>query len=150
MSVNIMREKICLVTGANSGIGFVIAKELARMEATVVMVCRDKAKGIAARGEIETATGNHSLELIITDLSSLGSVRELAQEFRQKHSRLNVLVNNAGLIMGKRVMTPDGLETTFEVNYLSHFLLTHLLLDQLKAGAPSRIVNVSSDAHFNG
>ncbi|MGH2510702.1 MAG: SDR family NAD(P)-dependent oxidoreductase, partial [Ktedonobacteraceae bacterium] len=118
MSVNIMREKICLVTGANSGIGFVIAKELARMEATVVMVCRDKAKGIAARGEIETATGNHSLELIITDLSSLESVRELAQEFRQKHSRLNVLVNNAGLIMGKRVMTPDGLETTFEVNYL--------------------------------
>jgi retinol dehydrogenase 14 len=145
-----MNGKTCLVTGANSGIGFVMARELARMGATVVMVCRNQSKGEVARTEIKNSTKNESVELMISDLALLDSVRNLAKDFKQKHEKLHVLVNDAGLILGKRITTPDGLETTFQVNYLSHFLLTLLLLDCLKASAPSRIVNVSSDAHFSG
>lgn len=139
-----------MVTGANSGIGEQIALGLAKMGAGVVLVCRDSSKGEAARKEIASKSGSSSIELMICDLASLSSVRELAKKFKDSHDRLHVLVNNAGLIMGKRVLTADNLETTFEVNYLSHFLLTMLLLDHLKASAPSRIVNVTSDAHFNG
>lgn len=142
--------KLCIVTGANSGIGFVIARELARTQATVIMGCRDQSKGEAARDAIKKATGKESVELMILDLASYDSVRKFARDFKQKHDKLHLLVNNAGLIMGKRVLTSDGPETTFQVNYLSHFLLTHLLLESLKVSAPSRIVNVTSDAHFNG
>ncbi len=141
---------VSLVTGSNSGIGFIVAKEMARMGSSVTMVCRDEANGTIARDEIIKALGNQKTELMIADLASLESVRKLAENFKQKHDKLNVLVNNAGLIMGKRVITVDGLETTFEVNYLSHFLLTNLLLDTMKTSAPSRIVNVTSDAHYNG
>src|SRR5579875_470942 len=87
---------------------------------------------------------------MIADFASLDSVRKLAQEYKEKHDRLHVLVNNAGLILGHRVVTVDAMEETFEVNYLSHFLLTLLLLDTLKASAPSRIVNVTSAAHYTG
>ena len=87
---------------------------------------------------------------MIADFSALADVRKLAEEFKKKHDRLHLLVNNAGLLLGKRIVTPDGLEATFAVNYLSHFLLTFLLLDTLKASAPSRIVNVSSSAHYSG
>jgi NAD(P)-dependent dehydrogenase (short-subunit alcohol dehydrogenase family) len=87
---------------------------------------------------------------MIADLSSLESVRKLASDFKKKHERLHLLMNNAGVIIGKRTSTPDGLETTFVVNYLSHFLLTHLLLDMMKSSAPARIVNVTSSAHFGG
>ncbi len=142
--------KVSLVTGANSGIGYVIARELAGMGSEVVLVCRNQSKGEMASDEIKKATGNQSVELMIADLASLDSVRKLAQDFKQKHQKLHLLVNNAGLIIGRRVPTQDGLESTFQVNYLSHFLLTHLLLDALKASAPSRIVNVTSDAHFDG
>ena len=145
-----MKDKVSMVTGANSGIGKVIAKELARLGSTVVMVARDPKKGEAAKTEIIGATGNPSVELAITDLSSLSDVRKLAAGFQEKHDKLHLLVNNAGLILGKRVVTPEGLEATFVVNYLSHFLLTNLLLDTLKASAPSRIVNVSSSAHYSG
>ncbi len=142
--------KYCVVTGANSGIGKIAAKEIARMGATVVMVCRDETKGLAAKEEIESSTGSKSVELMITDLSSLDSVRSLAKIYKEKHDKLHILMNNAGLILGKRTVTKDGLETTFVVNYLSHFLLTNLLLDILKASAPSRIVNVTSSAHYQG
>ena len=145
-----MKGKTCVVTGANSGMGFVVARELARMGAAVVLVCRSQSKGDLASSEIRRVTGNESVELMIADLASLESVRTFAQDFKQNHQKLHVLVNNAGLILGKRTLTPDGLETTFQVNYLSHFLLTHLLLDVLKASAPSRIVNISSDAHTSG
>jgi len=87
---------------------------------------------------------------MLADLSFLQSVRKLAADFISSHERLHLLVNNAGVLFGKRTPTPDGLETTFEVNYLSHFLLTNLLLDLLKKSAPSRIINVSSDSHFPG
>jgi len=114
------------------------------------MLCRDQAKGDSAKKEIETATGSKLVELLIGDLSSLESVRSIAKNYMEKHDKLHVLVNNAGLIIGKRTPTVDGLETTFVVDYLSHFLLTNLLLEELKASAPSRIVNVTSDAHFSG
>lgn len=145
-----MNGKNCMVTGANSGIGKVVAKELSRMGGRVTLVCRNQAKGEIARNEIENATGNESVELMLADLSSLESVRALAKNYRGAHTELNVLVNNAGLIIGKRTATLDGLETTFVVNYLSHFLLTNLLLDLLSNSAPSRVVNVTSDAHFRG
>ncbi|HVC26972.1 MAG TPA: SDR family oxidoreductase [Nitrososphaerales archaeon] len=144
-----LEGKTCLVTGANSGLGRETALALARMKANVVMVCRDKGKGDAARREISKESGNESVDLLLCDLSSLAEVRTLAAEVRNRYGKLHVLVNNAGLFSfsGK---TPDGFETTFAVDYLAPFLLTNLLLELLKASAPSRIVNVSSVAHFSG
>lgn len=139
-----------MVTGANSGIGKATAAGLAGMGATVVLVCRNRKKGEAALSEMKEKSGNSSLDLMLSDMSSMQSVRQLASEFRRKYGRLHVLVNNAGLFMLRRRTTGDGLETTFEVDYLSHFLLTGLLIDLLKAGAPSRLVEVSSVAHYNG
>ncbi len=145
-----MAGRICIVTGANSGIGKATAAGLAEMGATVVLVCRNREKGEAALSEMKEKSGNKSLDLMLGDMSSMRSVRQLASEFRRKYDRLHVLVDNAGLFMLRRKTTGDGLETTFEVDYLSHFLLTGLLIDLLKAGAPSRLVEVSSIAHYNG
>ena len=139
-----------MVTGANSGIGKATAMGLAEMGATVILVCRSKEKGEAALSEMREKSGNNSLDLMLADMSSMQSVRQLASEFRRKYDRLHVLVNNAGLFMFTRTTTGDRLETTFEVDYLSHFLLTGLLIDLLKASAPSRLVEVSSIAHYNG
>jgi retinol dehydrogenase 14 len=142
-----MTDKIATVTGANSGIGMAISKEFARRGANVVMVCRSQNKGEAARSEVASATSNEKVELMLADLSSLESVRRLVSSFRQKHNELHVLVNNAAVVEGSRILTKDGLEEVFVVNYLSHFLLTSLLLDVLKNSAPSRIVNVASSVH---
>jgi NAD(P)-dependent dehydrogenase (short-subunit alcohol dehydrogenase family) len=144
--------KTCMITGANSGIGKAAASGLAKMGAKIVMVCRDASRGEDARTEILRASGARSedVSLMVADLASLESVRKLASDFLQTKQPLHVLMNNAGLILGKRTVTKDGLETTFVVNYLSHFLLTGLLLGTLKANAPSRIINVSSDAHTGG
>jgi NAD(P)-dependent dehydrogenase (short-subunit alcohol dehydrogenase family) len=141
-----------MITGANSGIGKAAATGLAKMGARIVMVCRDPARGEEARSEIvrTSAAKNEDVVLMTADLASLDSVRKLAADFLQTKQPLHVLINNAGLILGKRTVTKDGLETTFEVNYLSHFLLTDLLLETMKASAPSRIINVSSDAHTGG
>jgi len=141
--------KTCLVTGANSGMGKETALALAQMKATVVMVCRNKRKGEAARREISKKAGNESVDLLLCDLSSLAEVRGLAAEVRNRYGKLHVLVNNAGLLSfsGKTV---DGFETTFAVNYLAPFLLTNLLLELLKSSAPSRVVNVASVTHFGG
>jgi NAD(P)-dependent dehydrogenase (short-subunit alcohol dehydrogenase family) len=147
---NSMAGRICIVTGANSGIGKATAAGLAEMGATVILVCRNREKGEAALSEMKKKCGNNSLDLMLADMSWMQSVRQLASEFRRKYDRLHVLVNNAGLFMFSRRTTGDGLETTFEVDYLSHFLLTGLLIDMLKAGAPSRLVEVSSIAHYNG
>src|SRR5437870_5652085 len=144
-----MAGRICMVTGANSGIGKATAAGLAEMGSTVILVCRNREKGEAALSEIKEKSGNNSLDLMLADMSSMQSVRQLANEFRRKHDRLHVLVNNAGLFMLRRTTTGDGLETTFEVDYLSHFLLAGLLIDLLKAGAPSRLVELSSVAHYN-
>src|SRR5256885_6362588 len=145
-----MKVRVCLITGANSGIGKATALELAGMGATLVIVARDKQKGENAMSEIRSDTGNNSIELLLADLSSLQSVRELAQQFQAKYSKLHVLINNAGLFNQRRHVTPDGYEATFAINYLAPFLLTNLLLDELRSSTPSRIVNVSSVGHYDG
>src|SRR3989442_885145 len=145
MSPNIP-DRLFLVTGANSGIGKATALGLARLGGTVVMACRDAARGEEARQEIIRESGNSRVFLEIVDLASEASVRSLAETFQRKYPRLDVLINNAGVYTSHREITPDGLERQFEVNYLSGFLLTHLLLDVLKKSAPSRIVIVTSIA----
>ena len=142
-----MSGKICIVTGANSGIGKVTALELAKKGATVVMLCRNPQRGEAAMSEIKQKSGNDSVDLIIADLASMDSIRQFAADFKAKYDKLHVLVNNAGVHVAERIVTVDGYEYTFAINHLGYFLLTHLLIDVLKASAPSRIVNVSSDAH---
>jgi NAD(P)-dependent dehydrogenase (short-subunit alcohol dehydrogenase family) len=145
-----MKDKVVLVTGANSGIGKAASLGLAKMGATIVMVARNKERGEAARSEIIRESQNGSVDLILADLSSLESVRQLATEFQRKYSKLHVLINNAGLFNQRRHVTLDGYEDTFATNYLAPFLLTNLQLDLLKASAPSRIINVSSVGHYNG
>lgn len=142
-----MKGKTCVVTGANSGIGKFTATGLANLGAKVVMVCRDEERGRSAREEVISATGNESIDLLIADLSSNRSIRQLADTVLSKYEQLHVLVNNAGAYLGKRTLTEDGLETTFALNHLGYFLLTNLLLDLLKSSAPARIVSVASGAH---
>jgi NAD(P)-dependent dehydrogenase (short-subunit alcohol dehydrogenase family) len=143
-----MHGKLCLVTGANSGIGRATAMALARQGAGVLMVCRDHERGESARAEIARAARESDVQLLIADLASQQSIRELSATIHDRFARLDVLVNNAGAFMQKRATTVDGLETTFAVNHLAYFLLTDLLLDLLRAPAPARIVNVSSGAHL--
>jgi NAD(P)-dependent dehydrogenase (short-subunit alcohol dehydrogenase family) len=145
-----MQGKVCMVTGATSGIGKATALGLAQIGATVVMVARDPARGEIAQNEIKTKSGNNAIDLLLADLSSQQSIRQLAENFQQRYTQLHVLINNAGTIRLTRRETVDGLEMTFAVNHLAPFLLTNLLLDVLKANAPARIVNVSSSAHEAG
>src|ERR1051326_6744922 len=142
-----MQGKVCLITGATSGIGVVTATELARQGAHVVIVGRNQAKCDAVIQQIQAQTGNRGVEPLLADLSSQQQVRQLAEQFRSRHQRLDVLINNAGGIWMNRQVTADGLEMTFAVNHLTYFLLTHLLLDTLNASGPARIINVSSEAH---
>ena len=139
-----------MVTGASSGIGKETSKKLAELGATVVMVCRNKKRGERAISQIEGGSNKAEVELMTADFTSLDSVRAMAKEFLEKHDSLDVLVNNAGGVNLTRSVTPDGFETTFQVDYLSHFLLTNLLLGVLEKSAPSRIVNVSSASHYRG
>lgn len=145
-----MTGKVCIVTGSNSGIGKETALALAKMGATVVMVVRNQEKGQKALDEIVSETGNHSVSLMICDMSSMASIRSFVAELKKRYNRLDVLINNAGAEYVKREVTPEGFERTFAVNYLAPFLLTHELLDLLKASAPSRIINVSSGLAKNG
>lgn len=142
-----MQGKVCIVTGANSGIGKATSLGLAQMGATVVMVCRDRTKGEEAQNEIKTKSGNDAIDLLLAELSSQDSIRQLVENFQQHYTQLHVLINNAGGVNLSRRDTVDGFEMTFAVNYLAPFLLTNLLLDKLKASAPARIVNVSSESH---
>jgi NAD(P)-dependent dehydrogenase (short-subunit alcohol dehydrogenase family) len=142
-----MEGKVCLVTGATSGIGKVTAHELAKQGATVVIVGRSRQKVEATVEEINSRTGNQSVEYLLADLSSQKEIRSLAREFKSRYDRLDVLVNNAGAVFAEYGETEDGVERTFAVNHLNYFLLTNLLLDVLEASAPSRIVNVASGAH---
>lgn len=146
-SNEIMEGKVCLVTGANKGLGKEVSIALAGMGATVVMVCRDYVRGQAALEEIRATTGSESLDLLVADMRSQQDIRSVANEFKSKYSRLDVLVNNAGTRFGDWGLTPDGLESTFALNHLSSFLLTNLLLDLLKASAPSRIVTTGSSTY---
>jgi NAD(P)-dependent dehydrogenase (short-subunit alcohol dehydrogenase family) len=122
-----MQGKVCMVTGATSGVGKATALELARMGATVVMVGRDRAKGEAVQSEIKARSRNDNIDLLLADLSAQASIRQLAENFQQHYTQLHVLINNAGLHMFTRQETVDGLEMTFAVNQLAPFLLTNLL-----------------------
>jgi NAD(P)-dependent dehydrogenase (short-subunit alcohol dehydrogenase family) len=139
--------KICMVTGANAGIGKATALVLAQMGATVVMICRNRERGEAALNEIKRVSGNDNVSLLLADLSSQNSIRQLVENFKTQYTALHVLINNAGNIPMERTITEDGIETQFAVSHLSYFLLTNLLLDVLKASAPSRIINVASTLH---
>ena len=142
-----MAHRICLVTGANSGIGRETARGLAAEGWTVVVAARNRAKGEEAVADIRSTTGNQRVELLELDLADLGSIRDAVERFKARHDQLHLLINNAGLVLGDRRTTADGFEATFGVNHLGHFLLTRLLLPTIKASAPARIINVASDAH---
>ena len=143
----VLKGKVCMVTGATAGIGIVTAKALAQQGATVIVAGRNKEKSVSTVDQIRKETGNHDVEYILADLSVQKEVRKLSDDFKSKFKRLDILVNNAGAVFDKRFETADGLEMTFALNHLSYFLLTDLLLDTIKASVPSRIINVSSDAH---
>ena len=141
-----MGSKTVLITGGTSGIGKAAAVALAAMDANVVIVGRNPERGEAAVQEIRARSHNKSVELLLADLSVQSEVRRLAEEFLERHDRLDVLANNAGLVQSKRTETPDGLETTLAINHLAPFLLTNLLLETLEQSAPSRVITVSSEA----
>jgi len=137
-------EPTVLVTGATDGLGRATAHELASLGATVLVHGRSRERGEATVEEIVAATGNERVGLHLADLASLAEVRGLADEVEREHSRLDVLVNNAGIISARRRESEDGFELTFAVNYLSHFVLTGRLLELVRRSAPAGIVNVSS------
>ncbi|MEM7331104.1 MAG: SDR family oxidoreductase [Chloroflexota bacterium] len=142
-----MQDKVVIVTGANSGIGRVTARELAKMGPTVVMVCRSQERGAEALAHVKKESNNPNVHLMLCDFSSQQSIESFATQFKADFDRLDVLVNNAGTIFNERLESVDGLEMTLAVNHMGYFILTHHLLDLLKATVLSRIVNVSSMAH---
>jgi NAD(P)-dependent dehydrogenase (short-subunit alcohol dehydrogenase family) len=142
-----MKGKICMVTGATAGIGRVTAQALAQQGATVVVVGRDAEKAAQTAAHIQRETGNREVQWLLADLSDQAQVRRLAQEFKERFPRLDVLINNAGAFFLTRQLSADGIEMTLAVNHLSPFLLTHLLLDTLQASAPARVINVASASH---
>ena len=141
-----MKGRVCIVTGATRGIGRATAEALARQGARLVLVCRCRPDGEEVARQIAPVAAEPP-EVVTADLSSQSSIRQAADQIRQQHPAIHVLVNNAGVFARRRELTVDGLEMQFAVNHLAYFLFTNLLLEQLKAGAPSRIVNVSSGAH---
>ena len=138
------------MTGGTNGIGKSTAQELAQMGATVIIVGRDAQKTSRVVNEIRATSGNPKVRPMLADLSSQLDVRRLADEFKSQYAHLHVLINNAGAVFMKRQLSMDGIEMTFALNHLAYFLLTDLLLDTLKASAPARIINVSSNAHTSG
>ena len=143
-----MKGKTVLVTGGTNGIGLITARELARMGAQVTIVSRNAEKCAATAEALKNETGV-TIEFIAADLSTLAGIMQAAAGFKQRHTRLHVLVNNAGGFFNKRIITQDGFEMTFALNHLNYFLLTTLLLDLLKTSAPARVVNVASGIHMN-
>lgn len=145
-----MIGKICLVTGATSGIGKATACALARMGATVILVGRNETKGRRTAEELRVKTGNKTIDLMIADLSSQKQIRALAEQFNSRYQRLDVLINNAGAMFPERRESADGIEMTLAVNHLGPSLLTNLLMGKLVAAGEARIINVNSDAHEEG
>ena len=145
-----VRDRLCVVTGATSGIGEQIALGLARAGARVTVVGRRRERGEATLGRIRREVPGAALELALADLSLQAEIRRLAAELLERFGAIHLLVNNAGIVNLRRETTADGLEATFAVNHLGYFLLTTLLLERLRASAPARIVNVASEAHRFG
>ena len=143
-----MGGKVVLVTGATSGIGLAAAEGFARLGAAVRLLARSAERGERARAEIVARSGNSDVQVGLCDLGDLEAVRRFAERFTGEVSRLDVLVNNAGALLGKRTLSVDGIELTFATNVLGPFLLTNLLTQLLKNSGPSRIVNVSSGGMY--
>ena len=138
-----MKDKIVLITGSTSGIGFQTALALAKLGASVILTGRNKASGDAAVTQIKQASGNPNVVLLLADLSSQAGVRSLAAQFKQKYNHLDVLINNAGMATSKRELTADGVETDFAVNVVTPFLLTTLLMDSLKVAKSARVITLT-------
>jgi NAD(P)-dependent dehydrogenase (short-subunit alcohol dehydrogenase family) len=145
-----LTDKIALVTGASSGIGKITARELARLGAHVVMVCRNAKKAAETRKEIIAQTGNENVTLLVADLALMQDVKRCAAEFNAQFPKLDILVNNVGMMPGKRTLTAEGFEISWATNHLASFLLTNLVIDKMVAADSARIINVSSEAHRLG
>ncbi len=145
-----MRGKVCIVTGANAGIGYEIAKALAELDAHVVLVSRNELKGREARDSIKAVAGDSNVELVVGDLGSIASTRTLAEAIANRYPKIHVLVNNAGVWMTQRELNEDGLERSFMTNHLAPFMLSQLLLPNLMAASPARIVTVNSGLYVKG
>lgn len=145
-----LKGKVCIVTGSTSGIGLVTAKELAKMGATTIIVARNKTRGEIALAEVIEYSNNDNVDLLICDFSIQSSIVTFTDSFKKKYKRLDVLVNNAGMMSNKRIETNSGIELTFAVNHLGYFITTNLLLEVLKETPHSRIVVVASDLHHRG
>jgi len=148
--MNNMNNKTILITGATAGIGLQSAIGLAELGAKVVMVGRDEKRTAQAVDLVKSQTGNQAVSYLLADLSSLGEVRKLAGEFKEKYNKLDVLLNNAGAIFLWRKVSVEGYEMTLALNHLNYFLLTDLLLDMIKTSPSGRVVNVASNAHYRG
>ena len=145
-----MTKQIAIVTGANTGLGFVTALALLNADMHVILACRDQQRALNAQTKLQRLAKAGSSEIILLDLQRLNSVREFADKFNQRHEQLHILVNNAGIMWVERALTDDGIERHMAVNYFGHFLLTNLLLAKITDESSSRIVNLSSIAHKSG
>jgi NAD(P)-dependent dehydrogenase (short-subunit alcohol dehydrogenase family) len=145
-----MDKPICLITGATDGIGKVTATALAGKGYAVVLAARNEAKAATVAREIVASTGNRDVDYLTADLRSLAQLHRLAETFTVRYPRLDVLINNAGIIMPRRALTEDGYETTFHVNYLAQFYLTQMLLDELEKSPQGRVINLSSSVYRAG
>jgi len=145
-----MTNKLCVITGANSGIGYETAKALAALGAYVIMVCRNEQKAEAARTKLVHETANQGIEIVLCDFAIQHDIRQAASQITGKYDKIDVLINNHGMIAKRREETIDGLEKTFAINHMGYFLFTHLLLGHIKAAGRARIINVASEAHKTG
>ncbi len=144
-----MKGKTCVITGANAGIGFETAKALATKGARIVMICRNAAKAEAARDQLQKESGNTDIEFYIADMGVQDQIKAASQQIKNKYDNIDVLINNAGTWVAEQTFTPDEVEMVFAVNHLAYVLLTFELYPLLQAGEEGRIINLSSDSHFN-
>ena len=145
-----MRDKVCVITGGNSGIGRAMAEQIGALGGHVVLVCRNPERGREALADLHRKTGSDRFELLVADLSVRDQIQRAAQEIRLRHPTVHALINNAGVYLPRRLVTSDGLETMFATNHLAPFLLTRGLIDALQAAAPGRVITVSSEGHRMG